>query len=142
MNADVKTLGLPLDHLGIAVYTLSESSKTYELLGFVPDGDEEEIAAQGVRVRVFRCGESLVELLEPTTPESPIRRFLDRRGPGLHHLALRVEQLETEITRLLAEGARFVGAEPTPSPGRHGTRVVFLHPTWTGGVLVELVEHP
>jgi methylmalonyl-CoA/ethylmalonyl-CoA epimerase len=140
LNADVKTLGLPLDHLGIAVHNLSESSKPYELLGLVPDGNDEEIAAQGVRVRALRCGESLVELLEPTTPESPIQRFLDRRGPGLHHLALRVKQLETEMTQLLAEGAQFIDTEP--HPGRHGTRVVFLHPKWTGGVLVELVEHP
>ncbi len=83
-----------------------------------------------------------MELLEPTTPESPVQKFLDKRGPGLHHLALRVAGLEGEINRLLAQGAQFVSAEPAPSPGRHGTRVVFLHPNWTGGVLVELVEYP
>lgn len=135
------TLGLPLDHIGIAVYDLEAGSRPYELLGLVPD-DDEELAAQGVRVRALRGGESLVELLEPTRPESPVQKFLDKRGPGLHHLALRVAGLEDEITRLLAQGARFVSAEPAPSPGRHGTRVVFLHPGWTGGVLVELVEHP
>lgn len=133
-------LGLPLDHLGVAVHSLLEGSRPYKPLGLVPDGNDEEIAAQGVRVRVFRCGESLVELLEPTTPESPIQRFLDKRGPGLHHLALRVEHLETEITRLIGEGAQFISTEP--HPGRRGTRVIFLHPKWTGGVLVELIEHP
>ena len=136
------TLGLPLDHIGIAVYDLSAGSRPYELLGLVPDGDDEELLAQGVRVRALRGGESLVELLEPTTPESPVQKFLDKRGPGLHHLALRVTGLEGEIERLRTQGARFVSAEPAPSPGRHGTRVVFLHPGWTGGVLVELVEHP
>ena len=140
MNTEVKTLGLPLDHLGIAVYNLSESSKPYELLGFVPDGDDEEIAAQGVRVRALRCGESLVELLEPTSPESPLRKFLEKRGPGVHHLAFRVENLDAEITRLQLEGAPFI--DPEPRPGRGGSRVVFLHPSWAGGVLIELVEHP
>lgn len=133
-------LGLPFDHLGIAVRSLDGDGVPYGLLGFVPEGDDEEVPAQGVRVRALRRGDLLLELLEPTTPESPIETFLDRRGPGLHHLALRVENLEAEMTRLVAEGARFVS--PEPGPGRHGTRVVFLHPRWTGGVLVELVEHP
>ncbi len=135
-------LGLPLDHIGIAVHDLSEGSRPYELLGLVSDGDDEELLEQGVRVRALRSGESLVELLEPTRPESPVQKFLDKRGPGLHHLALRVVGLESEIERLLTQGARFVSADPAPRPGRHGTRIVFLHPGWTSGVLVELVEHP
>lgn len=133
-------LGLPLDHIGIAVWKLDEAAAPYQLLGLTPEGEDEEIASQGVRVRALRCGESLLELLEPTTPDSPIRIFLDKRGPGMHHLALRVNDLEHEIARLSAQSARFVSA--TPRPGRRGTRVVFLHPRWTGGVLVELVEHP
>lgn len=133
-------LGLPLDHVGVAVQNLDEAAAPYRLLGLTPEGDDEEIASQGVRVRALRCGESLLELLEPTTSDSPIRTFLDRRGPGMHHLALRADDLENEIARLSTQGARFVSA--TPRPGRHGTRVVFLHPSWTGGVLVELVEHP
>ena len=135
-------LGLPLDHIGIAVFDLEAGSRPYELLGLVQDGGDEELLEQGVRVRTLRSGESLVELLEPTRPESPVQKFLDKRGPGLHHLALRVVGLESEIERLLIQGARFISAEPAPSPGRHGTRAVFLHPEWTGGVLVELVEHP
>ncbi len=133
-------LGLPLDHVGVAVHNLDEAAAPYCLLGLTPEGDDEEIASQGVRVRVLRCGESLLELLEPTTPESPIRTFLDKRGPGMHHLALRVNDLAHEIARLSAQGTRFVSA--TPCPGRHGTRVAFLHTSWTGGVLVELVEYP
>lgn len=133
-------LDLPLDHIGVAVWTLDEGSAPYRLLGLTPEGDDEEVAAQGVRVRVFRAGESLVELLEPSTAASPLRAFLDKRGPGLHHLALRVGDLDAEIARLLAQGARFASAEPRP--GRLGTRVAFLHPSWAGGVLLELVEHP
>jgi len=132
--------GLPLDHVGVAVEDLDAASQPYLLLGLPPDGEDEELPAQGVRVRAFRSGGSLLELLEPTTPQSPIRAFLDRRGPGLHHLALRVEGLEGEVERLLAADAQFVSTEPRG--GRHGTRVVFLHPKWAGGVLVELVEHP
>lgn len=134
------TLNLPLDHIGVAVWTLDEGSAPYRLLGLIPTGDDEEVASQGVRVRTFRAGESLVELLEPTTADSPLRAFLDKRGPGLHHLALRVADLDAEIARLQAEGARFAAAEPRP--GRHDTRVAFLHPSWAGGVLLELVEHP
>jgi len=133
-------LGLPLDHVGIAVWKLAEAAAPYQLLGLTPEGKDEEIASQGVRVRALRCGESLLELLEPTTPDSPVRAFLDKRGPGMHHLALRTLNLEREIARLTAQRARFVST--AARPGRHGTRVVFLHPSWTGGVLVELVEHP
>lgn len=136
-----KTLaGVPLDHLGVAVVNLEAASLPYTLLGLLPVGDDETVAAQRVRVRTFRSGDSFIELLEPTSPESPIQTFLDRRGPGLHHLALRVIGLETEVDRLKDAGARFISE--VPQPGRHRTRVVFLHPKWTGGVLVELVEHP
>lgn len=132
--------GLPLDHLGVAVESLEAASLPYTLLGLAAEGDDETVTSQRVRVRTFRSGESLLELLEPTSPESPIRAFLDRRGPGLHHLALRVAGLETEIARLKDAGARF--ASESPQRGRHSTRVVFLHPKWTGGVLIELVEYP
>ena len=133
-------LGLPLDHVGVAVWTLDEASRPYELLGLVQDGDDEEVLTQGVRVRTLRGGGSWVELLEPTAPESPLVKFLEKRGPGVHHLAFRVDDLDAEITRLQAKGAPFV--DPKPKPGRGGSRVVFLHPSWAGGVLIELVEHP
>lgn len=136
----VRALGLPLDHIGIAVRDLEGASAPYRLLGLEPEGDDESISAQGVRVRTFRAGESLVELLEPTAPDSSIARFIEKRGTGLHHIALRVENLESEIARLSESGAEFIN--PQPSPGRHGTSVVFLHPRWVGGVLVELVEYP
>ena len=136
----IGALGLALDHVGVAVVNLEEASQPYTLLGLKPEGEDEMLLEQGVRVRAFRVGESLLELLEPTTQDSPIARFIQKRGAGLHHLAFRVASLEGEIARLAEAGAPFISEQP--SPGRHGTRVVFLHPQWTGGVLVELVEHP
>ena len=133
-------LGLPLDHVGVAVWQLDEGSRPYGLLGLVQDGDDEEVLTQGVRVRTLQGGGSWVELLEPVSPESPLQKFLEKRGPGVHHLAFRVDDLEAEISRLQFEGAPFI--DPEPKPGRGGSRVVFLHPSWAGGVLVELVEHP
>lgn len=131
--------GWPVDHLGIAVKNLEEATEPYRLLELPVLGDE-EVASQGVRIRALAAGGVLLELLEPTTPESPIARFIEKRGPGLHHLALRVDSLPREIERLQNEGARFVSSEPRP--GRAGSRVVFLHPAWSGGVLLELVDHP
>ncbi len=131
--------GLKLDHLGIAVRNLDEATQPYHLLGLARVGEDEIIVSQHVKVRALRVGESLLELLEPTSPESSIARFLEKRGEGLHHVAFLVENLEAEIQRLLKENAPFISTEPRA--GRAGTRVVFLHPKWTKGVLVELVKH-
>lgn len=128
----------PVDHVGIAVADLDLASEPYLALGLTPLADE-EVAGQGVKVRAFRAGPSLVELLAATRSDSPIARFLARRGPGLHHVAFRSDDLDAEIEALLAHGATFV--DPTPRPGRAGTRAVFLHPSWGEGVLIELVEH-
>ncbi|HEX7022331.1 MAG TPA: methylmalonyl-CoA epimerase [Trueperaceae bacterium] len=128
-----------LDHVGIAVADLHAASHPYRLLGLRPEGQDEVLEAQGVRVRAFRTAGGLLELLAPVGTEGPIAAFLAKRGPGLHHLALRVAALEPEIARLQAAGARFV--DPEPRMGRAGSRVVFLHPKWAGGVLLELVEH-
>jgi methylmalonyl-CoA/ethylmalonyl-CoA epimerase len=132
-------LPFPLDHLGIAVDDLERGSLPYRTIGLPQPHPDEEVAGQQVVVRTFRSGDALIELLAPTGPDSPIARFIERRGPGLHHLALRVDDLDAEIARLEAEGARFI--DPAPRPGRSGTRVVFLHPRWGAGVLIELVEH-
>jgi len=131
---------LTLDHIAIATPSLEQGSLPYTALGLVPLEPDENVPSQGVRVRVFRVGESLIELLEPTSENSPIAKFLATRGPGLHHFALRVENLELEMARLRLEGARFISE--VPQPGRAGTRVAFLHPKWTGGTLLELIEHP
>lgn len=136
--SDPHAAGRPVDHVGIAVADLDEASAPYATLGLIPLADE-DVAGQGVRVRAFRAGDSLIELLTATRPDSPIARFLERRGPGLHHVAFRSADLDAEIAVLQARGARFV--DPTPRPGRAGTRAVFLHPSWGEGVLIELVEH-
>lgn len=92
-----------------------------------------------MRVRAFDAGGPLVELLASTRPDGPIARFLERRGPGLHHVAFRSGDLDADVAALQADGARFV--DPTPRAGRAGTRAVFLHPSWGEGVLIEIVEH-
>jgi methylmalonyl-CoA/ethylmalonyl-CoA epimerase len=132
-------LPYPIDHIGIAVPDLESGSAAYIAIGLTALEPDEEVASQKVMVRAFQAGSSLIELLAPTAPDSPIAVFLEKRGPGLHHVALRVDGLEAEIERLEALGAVFINREPRP--GRAGTRVVFLHPKWSGGVLIELVEH-
>lgn len=132
-------LPYPIDHIGIAVESLEQASEPYLQIGLPIVGDDEIIHSQHVKVRAIQAGESLLELLEPTSPESPIAVFLSKRGPGLHHLALRVEHLELEIAALKQQGAVFINE--IPRAGRAGTRVVFLHPKWAKGVLIELVEH-
>lgn len=130
---------LALDHVGIAVEDLEEASSPYRLLGLAPAGEDELVESAAVKVRAFQTSSGLVELLEPAAQSSPITTFLAKRGPGLHHLAFRVLSLDAEIERLARAGAKFI--DPTPRPGRAGSRVVFLHPRWAGGVLLELVEH-
>ncbi len=132
--------GHALDHVAVAVRSLDDGD-AYGALGWTAAGPDELVAGQGVRVRLLQGGGGpALELLEPVDTVGPVARFLARHGPGLHHLAFAVADLDTEIARLEGAGARFVDA--TPRPGRGGSRVVFLHPTWTGGVLVELVAHP
>ncbi len=131
--------GLKLDHLAIATPDLDAGSAPYLALGLRPEGPDEDVEAQGVRVRTFMVGESLIELLMPTRLDSPIAAFLTKRGAGLHHLAFGVTNLGAQMQRLEAQGAAFLGPA---GPGRAGTRVAFLHPRWGGGTLIELVEHP
>jgi methylmalonyl-CoA/ethylmalonyl-CoA epimerase len=141
LELDHLTLGhLALDHIAVATPDLDLGSAPYLALGLRPEGPDEEVSGQGVRVRAFAVGGSLIELLAPTRPESPVATFLARRGAGLHHLALRVSDLEAEMTRLRGLGAQFLSA--APQAGRQGTRVAFLHPRWGQGTLIELVEHP
>lgn len=129
-----------LDHIGIATPDLDMGSAPYLALGLTPEGDDEIVEAQGVKVRVFRVGESLVELLAPVRPESAIARYLEKNRPGLHHTAYRVDDIDAEVERLRGLGATFLSEQP--GPGLHHTRVIFLHPKWGAGTLIELVEHP
>ena len=130
---------LVVDHIGIAVNDLDEASEVYNLLGLEPIHPDEVIKSQNVKVRVYQLGETMLELLEATSDNSPIAKYIAKKGPGIHHFALRVENLESEIARLLELGARFINTEPRA--GRANSRIVFLHPKWSKGILIELVEH-
>jgi len=126
-----------IDHLGIAVKSLAEVKKFYEKLGLeiMP---EETVEAEKVCVAMVPVGESRIELLEPTSPDSPIAKFLEKRGPGLHHVALHVTNLAERVEELKAAGTRLINEEVKIGAGGH--RYVFVHPASTGGVLLELVE--
>jgi|SRR5687768_5956270 methylmalonyl-CoA/ethylmalonyl-CoA epimerase len=127
-----------LDHVGIAVASLDEALAFYrDTLGLEVEPPE-EIASQRVRAHFVAVGEATLELLEATAPDSPIARFLERRGPGMHHVALRVENIEAALAELKARGVRLI--DETARPGAHGSLVAFLHPSSTHGVLVELKQ--
>jgi methylmalonyl-CoA epimerase len=131
-----------IDHLGIAVKSLAQARKFYELLGLKP-GSEEVVAHEKVKVAMVPIGESRIELLEPTSPDSVIAKFIEKRGEGLHHLALHVPDLGQAVKELKAAGTRFVTEEIKTGAGGH--QYVFVHPSSAGGVLVELVQegsHP
>ena len=126
-----------IDHLGIAVKSLAEARKFYEKLGLqvMP---EETVEGEKVRLAMVPIGESRIELLEPTSPESAIARFLEKRGEGLHHVALHVADLAGTVARLKASGTRLVSEDIKIGAGGH--LYVFVHPSSAGGVLLELVE--
>src|SRR5512142_2304155 len=124
-----------IDHLGIAVKSLAEAKKFYEKLGLKPMADE-TVAAEQVRLSMVPVGESRIELLEPTSPDSPIGKFLAKRGEGLHHIALHVDDLSATVERLKADGTRLVSDEIKIGAGGH--MYVFVHPSSAGGVLLEL----
>ncbi len=127
-----------IDHIGIAVNSLREAVPLYEaMLGREAAGFE-EVETERVRVAFFGEGAGRIELLEATDPGSPIARFIDRHGPGLHHVCLLVVDLESALERALDAGASLI--EPGLRTGAEGTRVAFLHPRSTGGVLLELRE--
>jgi methylmalonyl-CoA/ethylmalonyl-CoA epimerase len=127
-----------VNHIGIAVPSLAEALPFYrDMLGMAFLGSE-EVAEQRVKVAMLQVGESKIELLEPTSPESPVAKFLEKNGPGIHHLAYEVEDIEAAIAGLEAEGARMI--DRTPRNGAHGVRIAFVHPKSSGGVLTELCQ--
>lgn len=126
-----------IDHLGIAVKSLAASKAFYEQMGLRVES-EEVIEHEKVRVAMVRVGESRIELLEATADDSPIARFLAKRGEGLHHISLRVRDLEGTVARMRQGGTRFVSEEIKVGAGGH--RYVFVHPASAGGVLLELCE--
>ena len=125
-----------IDHLGIAVHNLAASIAFYESLGLAV-AHRETVLTEKVDVAMLPAGDSRIELLAPTAPDSPVARFLEKRGPGLHHIALRVPDLNAAISRLKANGARLLNE---PRTGAGGHIYVFVHPASTGGVLLELIQ--
>ena len=128
-----------IDHLGIAVKSLAEAKKFYELLGLKPM-PEETVEAEKVKLSMVPVGESRIELLEPMSADSPVGKFLAKRGEGLHHVALHVDDLSGTVERLKASGTRLISDEIKVGAGGH--LYVFVHPSSAGGVLLELVEDP
>ena len=127
-----------LTHVGIAVRNLDHASAVFSGLFGVPREPAEEVPDQKVKVVFFQTGESGIELLEPTSGDSPIGKFLEKRGEGVHHLSFEVEDIDEEIERLEAEGFQLI--DHTPRRGAGGYRIAFLHPKSTNGVMIELSE--
>jgi methylmalonyl-CoA/ethylmalonyl-CoA epimerase len=125
-----------LDHIGIAVKSL-DAARIYEALGLVV-GHVETVETQKVKTAFLSAGDANLELLEPTSPDSPVAKFIEKRGEGVHHLCFRVENIEVELAKLQALGYRLINEAPVP--GAHGCRVAFLHPSAGNGVLIELSE--
>jgi methylmalonyl-CoA/ethylmalonyl-CoA epimerase len=127
---------IKLDHIGIAVRSL-DAARIYESLGLSIDHIE-TVETQKVRTAFLGVGDAKLELLEPTSEESPVARFIEKRGEGIHHLCFRVSNLEEQLVRLKGEGYRLINEQSVP--GAHGCRVAFLHPSAGNGVLIELSE--
>lgn len=126
-----------VDHIGIAVASIEEARGFYEALG-LEVASIEEVPQEKVRVAMIPCGDTRIELLEPTSPDSTIAKFLARRGPGIHHLCLASGDVVADGVALTAAGVELLRSEPTAGAG--GTRVNFVHPKSASGVLVELAE--
>jgi len=127
-----------IDHIGIAVGDLAESLSFFrDALGLELEAPE-DVPSQRVRAHFLRAGDATLELLESTAEDSPIAKFVARRGPGLHHIALRVDDIVAALAELKSRGVRLI--DDTPRPGAHDSLVAFLHPSSTHGVLVELKQ--
>ncbi|MCH4822436.1 methylmalonyl-CoA epimerase [Gramella lutea] len=127
-----------IEHIGIAVKDLEAANKTYEAVMGVEPYKMETVESEGVTTSFFKVGESKIELLAATNPESPISKFIEKRGEGIHHLAFYVDDIEAEIERLKKEGFRLLNE--SPKPGADNKLVAFMHPKDANGVLVELCQ--
>jgi methylmalonyl-CoA/ethylmalonyl-CoA epimerase len=130
--------GLPLDHVAIAVASIQDALPALEAVTGAAGSPRERVESQGVELCFVGTGDGKLELLQPLSPDSPVGRFLEKRGPGLHHIAYRVTDIEARLRSLEAAGIELIDRSPRPGAGGH--RVAFLHPRSTGGVLMELVE--
>ena len=127
-----------IEHIGIAVANLDESSIIYEKLLGAPSYRQEDVASEGVKTAFFLSGLNKIELLEATSPESPIAKFIAKKGEGIHHIAFDVDDIVAEMERLKSEG--FIVLNQTPKKGADNKLVAFLHPKSTNGVLIELCQ--
>jgi methylmalonyl-CoA/ethylmalonyl-CoA epimerase len=129
---------MKIDHIGIATGQLRETIALWQnALGLEVDSTE-DVDEQGVRIAMLPIGETHVELLEPLTQESPVGKFLEKRGPGIHHIAIQVDDIRAVLEQLKEKGARLI--DETPRVGARGCLVAFVHPSSTNGVLLELVQ--
>lgn len=129
---------MKIDHIGIATRGIDEAANFWLTALGVSVIETEEVADQKVRVAMLPIGESRIELLEATSADSPISKFIEKRGPGIHHLAVKVDNIHDALAQLKENGARLIDTEPRRGAG--GCLVAFVHPSSTGGVLLELVQ--
>jgi methylmalonyl-CoA/ethylmalonyl-CoA epimerase len=129
---------MKIDHIGIATKGIDKAAQFYRDILGLDVAETEEVAEQKVRVAMLPIGESRIELLEATSNDSPISRFLEKRGPGIHHIAVCVDDIKAALADLKQKGARLIDEEPRHGAG--GCLVAFVHPSSTGGVLLELVQ--
>src|SRR5436853_2491711 len=129
---------MKIDHIGIATNGIENAASIYRDALGVHVTETEEVSGQKVRVAMLPIGESRIELLEPTSDDSPISKFLAKRGPGIHHIGIRVQDIRASLAEAKAKGARLIDEEPRTGAG--GCLVAFIHPSSTGGVLLELVQ--
>ena len=129
-----------IDHVGIAVEDLDSAVEHYRRVFEVEPVHRERVESQGVEEVLFAAGSSFIQLLGALGPQTPVGRFLETRGPGVHHVGYRVDDLEAALAHLKAEGVPLIDEDPRP--GSRGTTIAFVHPKGMGGVLVELVQRP
>ena len=130
---------MKIDHIAIAVNDVEESAKIYQQALGVDNVEFETVESEGVKVAILHLENTRVELMQPTNDSSPIKKFLDKKGQGLHHLALDTDNIEGEVERMEGCGIQFLG---DIRPGSAGTKVTFIHPKSLHGVLTELCSHP
>src|SRR5437016_2109671 len=131
---------MKIDHIGIATRGIEDAMTFYRDALGSDVTDPEEVAEQKVRIAMLSIGESRIELLEATSADSPISKFLEKRGPGIHHIAVQVDDIRAALAKFREKGARLIDEEPRKGAG--GCLVAFVHPSSTGGVLLELVQNP
>jgi len=130
---------MKIDHIAIAVTDVEESAKVYQEALGVNNVEFETVESEGVKIAIIHLENGRIELMQPTNDSSPIKKFLDKKGPGLHHMALETDNIESEVSRMEGCGIQFLGKI---RPGSAGTKVTFIHPKSLHGVLTELCSHP